>query len=564
MGIARANKKDEMMNNDSQQKSVLDASVRRSGLGKVGDLEWGTHICHFYRMEDEAFDAAASYFKAGLEQHERCLWVITEPLDIITAKRIITERLAKYGIRLKLGDVEIWECRNWYDDNRCLDIKKFFDSCLEKEADSLRAGFSGLRLARMGNKNDLIDFEREFTPFLRGHSIICTCFYNVNFFSSMDVVRAGFTHQTISIGTAENARRVEDENGEKTRTVLSDEFKGWRSVLDSMNEVISIHDENFKIVDINKAFADMVNMDPKDIIGRRCYEIVHGRNDPWPACPHKRAMASSSPEMGKFFEPYRNKFLEVSSEPVIRECGRPSLATHIIRDGGGVGETAAFTNFTKGEQLLLEMFHKLKNPMAVIWGCAQLMLEEKGANKDCDDLLMTIVHECARSNDMIGKTFNYCRAQNEGRTKVDLHNMLDTIIQKLKPQFAFGKIDILKKFEAPPAFADIYEKQIREVFINIINNACEAMPHGGSITISTRIDGSRIKVDFKDTGCGMSEEVLKKIKTVFFTTKEGGSGLGLYISSRSIERNGGELKHESVEGGGTTATVLLPVDLSCK
>ncbi|MGB3111980.1 MAG: ATP-binding protein, partial [Candidatus Omnitrophota bacterium] len=109
----------------------------------------------------------------------------------------------------------------------------------------------------------------------------------------------------------------------------------------------------------------------------------------------------------------------------------------------------------------------------------------------------------------------------------------------------------------PPVLMD--EKQIQEVFMNLLRNAFEAMPDGGDITVTTSREGNSVRTDIKDTGSGIPEEVMKKIFDPFFTTKEKGTGLGLSVCYGILKAHGGDLKYSSEPDEGTTATVLLPI-----
>jgi signal transduction histidine kinase len=100
--------------------------------------------------------------------------------------------------------------------------------------------------------------------------------------------------------------------------------------------------------------------------------------------------------------------------------------------------------------------------------------------------------------------------------------------------------------------------QIRQVFINIILNAAEAMPEGGYLEIGARSKGDFVTVEFIDTGCGIPESVIGKIFDPLFTTKPKGVGLGLATCRSIVERHGGDIGVRSKEGGGTTFTLSLP------
>lgn len=101
--------------------------------------------------------------------------------------------------------------------------------------------------------------------------------------------------------------------------------------------------------------------------------------------------------------------------------------------------------------------------------------------------------------------------------------------------------------------------KIERVFGNLIKNAFDAMPNGGELHIKSKKTGKQVKIEFSDTGTGMSKEVLSKLWTPFFTTKAKGMGIGLSICKRIIEAHKGEIEVESKEGKGTKFTVYLPL-----
>lgn len=112
--------------------------------------------------------------------------------------------------------------------------------------------------------------------------------------------------------------------------------------------------------------------------------------------------------------------------------------------------------------------------------------------------------------------------------------------------------------ENQETYFDGVESKIKQVFINIIKNAIEALEHGGRIHIATRHKGGTAIISFIDNGSGIPEEIIEKIGKPFFTTKENGTGLGLMVSKSIIESHNGELTIESELGVGTTINVCLP------
>ena len=106
----------------------------------------------------------------------------------------------------------------------------------------------------------------------------------------------------------------------------------WRTTFDAISDLISIHDSNYKITRVNRAFAKVFGMEPKEVIGKTCYEVVHGKSEPPLHCPHKRALETGKPETVEFFEPNLGIYLEVSVSPVFNEKGKVVRIVHIAKD----------------------------------------------------------------------------------------------------------------------------------------------------------------------------------------------------------------------------------------
>jgi signal transduction histidine kinase len=118
---------------------------------------------------------------------------------------------------------------------------------------------------------------------------------------------------------------------------------------------------------------------------------------------------------------------------------------------------------------------------------------------------------------------------------------------------------MLRKNLHPVPSVRIDRGQLRQVFFNLVQNALDSMPHGGELRISSYRKGDTIRVQVSDTGTGVSSEIRDKIFTPFFTTKTGGSGLGLSVTRLVVELHGGRLRIASEENRGTSVSVLLPV-----
>jgi PAS domain S-box-containing protein len=128
------------------------------------------------------------------------------------------------------------------------------------------------------------------------------------------------------------ALRQEIDERKQVEERLRHAAQEWRTTFDSITDLVSIHDKDFKIVRVNKAFADTFGMKPKEIIGKTCYELVHGTKEPLQICPHKQTLDTKKPHGAEFFEPHLGVYLEVSASPIFDENGEIIATVHIAKN----------------------------------------------------------------------------------------------------------------------------------------------------------------------------------------------------------------------------------------
>ncbi len=212
--------------------------------------------------------------------------------------------------------------------------------------------------------------------------------------------------------------------------------------------------------------------------------------------------------------------------------------------------------------------HEIKNPLGGIKGAAQ-MLSREIKKKDLQEYLEIIIKEANRVNNIIQELLNFTKPQSTKRGPVNLNKLLDELVKLEQENEASQPIHFVRHFDPslPPVKAD--ENQLKQVFLNLIKNAREALNSKGSIQISTRmVTGYQLKlergkvsrmvqVDIRDNGCGMEAETLSNLFAPFYTTKKGGTGLGLAISHRIITEHQGFIQIESEPKKGSTLSVFL-------
>ncbi len=210
-------------------------------------------------------------------------------------------------------------------------------------------------------------------------------------------------------------------------------------------------------------------------------------------------------------------------------------------------------------KLVSDMAHEVNNPLMVISGRAQLSLMEDIKNKEIVENLKIVKGECMRAKEIIQRLLMFSKPSKGELAEVDVNKAIEFVVKLLEHQFSLANIKIVRHYseDIPPVEVD--EKQMHEVFMNLLKNSSEAMPEGGSITVTTSKESDNVRMDFTDTGEGISEQDLQKIFDPFFTTKESGTGLGLSVCYGIVGGHGGGLKYTSKPGEGTTATILLPI-----
>jgi len=208
--------------------------------------------------------------------------------------------------------------------------------------------------------------------------------------------------------------------------------------------------------------------------------------------------------------------------------------------------------------------HEIRNPLASLSGSIQVLQGELDLKGDDKHLMDIVVRETDRLNTIISEFLEYARPQTAQAEEIKLLPVLDETITLLKNSRDF-RVDIAIREDVDPQVVIKGDaKRMRQVFWNLLINACQAMPGGGEITVSTRSvsrsgrDSGWCEIVIQDTGDGISQEYLDKIFDPFFTTKTGGTGLGLAIVYRIIEDHGGIIDVESEAGRGTTFRIRLP------
>ncbi len=213
-------------------------------------------------------------------------------------------------------------------------------------------------------------------------------------------------------------------------------------------------------------------------------------------------------------------------------------------------------------RLTSQIAHELNNPLYGIMNTLELMKTEIPVGNKRRKLLEMSLSETVRVTDMLRKMLSFSKPDQEKRAPVDINTILDEILLLYEKQLWEYSIKVVHSFADHLGLVHASKNQLRQVFINLISNARDAMPEGGRLTVATEGDDYFVHITIADNGVGIKEEHLDLIFETFFTTKTDsvkGVGLGLSVCYGFIKDHGGDIKVESQIGEGTTFTISLPV-----
>ena len=341
----------------------------------------------------------------------------------------------------------------------------------------------------------------------------------------------------------------------------------WRATFDSITDLVSIHDKDSRLVRVNKAYADVFKAKPKELLGKTCYEIFHGRKEPVPNCPHKKTLETKKPVMVEFFEPHLGVHLQMSTSPIFNEKGDVLGSVHIAKDitkRKEADEKLIVTDrLASVGELAAGIAHELNNPLTSVIGFSQLLLE-KDIPDDVKLDLKIIYSEAQRAAQVVKGLLTFARRHSPLKELVNINTIIEKVLEIRAYEQKVSNIQVNTQLapDLPEAMADYF--QLQQVFLNIIINAEHFMiaAHGkGTLTIATEKVGDIIKASFTDDGPGISKGDLGHVFDPFFTTKGVGSGtgLGLSICHGIITEHGGRIQVESKLGKGATFVVELPI-----
>jgi two-component system, sporulation sensor kinase A len=208
-------------------------------------------------------------------------------------------------------------------------------------------------------------------------------------------------------------------------------------------------------------------------------------------------------------------------------------------------------------ELAAGIAHEIRNPLTSLRGFVQMYQDEDIHGKH-DLRHEVMLAEIDRINEIVSELLVLAKPGNETYELGSVIEKLNHVITLFEGQASLHNILIKKELDSD--LPSIYcHSSLKQVFINVLKNAIESMPHGGQVLIKVKKIDAQIQIHFIDQGYGIPQHQLEKIFQPFYTTKETGTGLGLMVSQRIIQNHKGKMRIESETGKGTIVEIILPV-----
>ncbi len=344
------------------------------------------------------------------------------------------------------------------------------------------------------------------------------------------------------------------------------------NILRSIAAGVLTLDREGRVLTWNKAAEDITSIRAGDVGGLHFSEVISKLD----ISPSDRARTLAAiervMETGEKYLGYKLEYHSLDGDVAFINMNIAQLRDHV---GEMLGLVIIFEDITREikmenemrriselaaiGQLAASIAHELRNPLSSIKGAAQYIRKEYEDHLLMCEFLDIIIEEVNVLNKITTEFLDFARPTRFNLKETDVNDVIFRLLQFMQMDISKHAVQVEQNlaYDVPRVIAD--DKQLEQVFRNIVLNALQAMPEGGKLSIVTSSEPDGVSIAISDTGIGISEEQLKQIFVPFFTTKTKGTGLGLSIVQKIVENHGGRVRVRSEAGKGTTFLVYLPL-----
>ncbi len=253
---------------------------RKSGINIIGDIPWGTHFCQFYRTGKDLIDVLVPYYKAGLENNEFCIWIVSEPLKIEEVKEAVRKEVVNLDDYLKKGQIEIFDAFEWYAGSGTFNIDLVLKKWMEKEKQAIERGFDGIRVSGdtfwLGKNDwpDFMNYEKKVNTIIDDLMIIAVCTYSLDKYRHEEIIDVVLNHQFAIIKEDGKWRRIEISEFKKAEEKIRTLNKFSNDIL----ELLDVTDHKMALNALKESKEELKNyklaLEQKDLALKEMLEHV--------------------------------------------------------------------------------------------------------------------------------------------------------------------------------------------------------------------------------------------------------------------------------------------------
>lgn len=357
----------------------------------------------------------------------------------------------------------------------------------------------------------------------------------------------------------------------------------WENTFDAIADMVMLLDDGHHILRVNKAAAEALGTTKESLVGKKCYEAIHGTDRSIGRCPLTKTMNSLKAYTVEITEPRLGGTFLCSTSPILNHEGKLTGYTHTLKDITASKRLEAQLRQAQKMEAIASLAggvaHDLNNILAGIVSYPDLLLTQLPKDSPLRQPILTIRESGEKAADIVEDLLTMAR---RGIATPEISNLNDIVSEYLKsPEheklvLRYPALEVETRLGTDLSRISASRVHLSKTIMNLISNAAEAMPHGGRVVVSTEnryvdtpvrgysnvMEGDYVALTVSDNGVGIAPEDLGRIYEPFWTKKKmgrrSGSGLGMTVVWGTMEDHRGYIDVQSTVGKGTTFTLYFP------
>jgi PAS domain S-box-containing protein len=333
------------------------------------------------------------------------------------------------------------------------------------------------------------------------------------------------------------------------------------NIFASISDMVYMTDRDYTVRNVNKAVLDRLGLTREAVIGRKCYQVFHGTEEPHPQCPHHDTVQNMRSVIKEVEDTYlRGTFLS-STAPMFNEKGNFLATVHVVRDVSELKSLREKLQSAERKAALGEVAakvaHEIRNPLVSVGGFAKRL--EKLLEGEQQEFASIIADEVGRLESILKDILGFVREVRLNSQSVDLNEIVRSVLDLVDTEILKSGNTLVRAMSGNPLPLYVDPDRVREAILNIVVNANQFTTNG-QIAIRTGSEGGANVLEVDDTGLGIGDGDLQRVFDPFYTTRAMGTGLGLAVTKRIIEENEGsiEIIRKTHPQQGTIFRIVFP------